>query len=48
MKTGKPETKSLEPSPKPRSARELAQAMFAGADRKLPATKRKLTKSLEK
>ena len=44
----KPETKSLEPTPKPRSAEQLAQALFAGADRKLPASKRRLTKSLKK
>ena len=54
-KTSKPETKerkletkSLEPIPRPRSAEQLAQALFAGADRKLPADKRLLTKSLKK
>ena len=50
----KPETKELKPEnkafdpPDPKSAKQLAQALFAGADRKLPAEKRRLTKSLKK
>lgn len=43
----KPETKAFEP-PEPKSAKQLTQALFMGADRKLPANKRRLTKSLKK
>ena len=43
----KPETKELKPIPMPEGAEQLAQAMFAGAERKLPFRKRLLTKSLK-
>ena len=46
-KRKKPETKSRKPVvPDPKSAEELARAMFALADKKLPASKRRLTKRL--
>ena len=47
-KERKLETKALEPIPESRSAKQLAQALFAGTDRRLPAEKRRLTKSLKK
>lgn len=42
-----PEREKKEPEiPEPRSAKELAQAMFLLADEKLPPGKRRLTESL--
>lgn len=38
--------KTEAPIPEPKSAKQLAQALFAGADRKLPPDKRRFTKSL--
>ncbi len=43
-----PETKGHKLAPSPKNAKQLAQAIFSVADKKLPADKRRLTKSLLK